>query len=110
MPPERRDNMKSFAECSYLQGNEGNIDPVHLSFLHQMTVEEEGSGRAFNAQCRNPIIETEETDFGLRIYAVRRVKDDRNYVRVTNFIMPNLSAVHRQRRWLHGQLARAERR
>src|SRR5690348_17781604 len=22
-------------ECNYLQGNEGNIDPVHLSYLHR---------------------------------------------------------------------------
>ena len=26
---------KIFHECNYLQANEGNIDPVHLSFLHR---------------------------------------------------------------------------
>ena len=33
--PENRTVVKAFYECNYLQGNEGNIDPVHLSFLHQ---------------------------------------------------------------------------
>ena len=27
---------KIYHECNYLQSNEGNIDPVHLSFLHQV--------------------------------------------------------------------------
>jgi hypothetical protein len=27
---------KFYHECNYLQGNEGNIDPQHLSFLHQV--------------------------------------------------------------------------
>jgi phenylpropionate dioxygenase-like ring-hydroxylating dioxygenase large terminal subunit len=27
---------KLFSECNYLQANEGNIDSVHLSFLHRM--------------------------------------------------------------------------
>ena len=33
--PENRTVVKAFYECNYLQGNEGNMDPVHLSFLHQ---------------------------------------------------------------------------
>src|SRR5215469_2756154 len=32
---EYRTATKVFEACNYLQGNEGNIDPVHLSFLHQ---------------------------------------------------------------------------
>jgi len=35
VPEEYRTAVKIFHNCSYLQGNEGNIDPVHLSFLHQ---------------------------------------------------------------------------
>ncbi|MBM4298664.1 MAG: Rieske 2Fe-2S domain-containing protein, partial [Deltaproteobacteria bacterium] len=36
VPPGKRTAVKAFYECNYLQGNEGNIDPVHLSFLHQI--------------------------------------------------------------------------
>jgi hypothetical protein len=35
VPGEYRTVTKIFETCNYLQGNEGNIDPVHLSFLHQ---------------------------------------------------------------------------
>ncbi|MPZ14186.1 MAG: Rieske 2Fe-2S domain-containing protein [Chloroflexi bacterium] len=82
---------KTHQECNYLQGNEGNIDPVHLSFLHRIFTPE--SDAAFTANDTCPTLETEETDFGVRIYAVRKVGVDRQYVRVTNFMMPNLAAV-----------------
>ena len=36
VPEEYRTALKMFHNCNYLQGNEGNIDPVHLSFLHQI--------------------------------------------------------------------------
>src|SRR5919199_3319285 len=35
VPEAQRSATKILYECNYLQGNEGNIDPVHLSFLHQ---------------------------------------------------------------------------
>jgi hypothetical protein len=92
-----------FQECNYLQGNEGGIDPVHVSFLHRSLEEREGgqySGvRGTEASFTTlwgrdvaPIIETELTDFGLRIYTVRRMGGDKFYLRVTNFIYPNMSA------------------
>jgi hypothetical protein len=34
----------------------------------------------------------ELTDFGVRIYTVRRLEDDKAYLRVSYFILPNLSA------------------
>jgi phthalate 4,5-dioxygenase len=82
---------KIFEECNFLQGNEGNIDPQHLSFLHRVARDEHGL-EPLTAKDMAPTLETEETDFGVRIFAVRRVADDQHYVRITNFIMPNLSA------------------
>src|SRR5207244_2378298 len=35
VPEAQRNATKILYECNYLQANEGNIDPVHLSFLHQ---------------------------------------------------------------------------
>ena len=35
VPEERREILKMFYDCNYLQGNEGNPDPAHLSFLHR---------------------------------------------------------------------------
>lgn len=93
VPVEYRTNAKVFQDDNYLQGNEGNFDPVHLSFLHQLRSDDPESAQSLNAECRSPLIEAEETDYGVRIYCVRQVHGSRNYVRVTNFVLPNLCAV-----------------
>jgi hypothetical protein len=41
----------------------------------------------------SPTIDVEPTDYGLRIYAIRNAGVDQIYVRITNFIMPNLCAI-----------------
>ena len=93
---------KIFHECSYLQANEGNIDPVHLSYLHRFLENREEQYRGvrgadeshYNLVARNlaPIMDIELTDFGVRIYTVRKLSDDKAYLRVSYFILPNLSA------------------
>jgi phthalate 4,5-dioxygenase oxygenase subunit len=93
--------MKVLNECNYLQGNEGNIDPQHLSFLHRQLEETAGSSEQVRgatvtsntAQARDvaPTIDVEETDFGVRIYSVRKMSPEQNYLRITSFVMPNLS-------------------
>jgi phenylpropionate dioxygenase-like ring-hydroxylating dioxygenase large terminal subunit len=92
---------KIYAECNYLQGNEGNIDPQHLSFLHRQLAETAGSSErvpgatvtsnAVHGRDVAPTIAVEETDFGVRIYSVRKMDEAQNYVRISNFVMPNLS-------------------
>ena len=92
-PEDHRFATKLLQECSYHQGNEGNIDPVHHSFLHLRFGEDEESRFTWYAGDRTPRIETEETEFGVRVYAVRRIDEERNYIKVTNFILPNMSAI-----------------
>jgi hypothetical protein len=94
---------KALHECNYLQGNEGNIDPPHLSYLHRMfregdgwapTTPVQGGTRSANTLFGRdvaPTLEIEQTDFGLRICTVRHA-GDQQYVRISNFILPNLSA------------------
>jgi len=105
-PPEKRTVVKALYQCNYLQGNEGNIDPVHLSFLHQVLDEAQiaqvarrrivpGADTTDNrllGRDSAPNIEVEVSSFGLRIYTTRDAGADKRYLRVTNFIMPNLSA------------------
>lgn len=101
--PEHRTMTKALYECNYLQGNEGNIDPVHLSFLHQILDEAQiarrrivqsvnASDNTLLAKDVAPTIDVAVTDFGLRIYTTRDASADKRYLRVTNFVMPNLSA------------------
>jgi hypothetical protein len=101
-PPERLYVNKIFHECNHLQANEGNIDPVHLSFLHRFLEKREERYRGvrgaeeshYNLVARNiaPIMDVELTDFGVRIYTVRQLENDKAYLRVSYFILPNLSA------------------
>jgi phenylpropionate dioxygenase-like ring-hydroxylating dioxygenase large terminal subunit len=103
VPEPQRHVTKAFYDCNYLQGNEGNIDPVHLSFLHQHLSEGRpalqrivgGSGETDNTLLGRdsaPTIEVELTDYGLRICTLREAEAGTRYLRITNFIMPNLSA------------------
>jgi phthalate 4,5-dioxygenase len=102
-PEEYRTVTKVLHQCNYLQANEGNIDPVHLSFLHQYLQDAKpplrrivaGTKDTDNALLKKdiaPNIEVEITDYGLRIYTTRDAGPGQCYFRVTNFIMPNLSA------------------
>jgi phthalate 4,5-dioxygenase oxygenase subunit len=83
-------------ECNFLQGNEGNIDPAHLSFLHAFEgAYQDGPSKNLSplaVKDPSPTMEVDETDFGLRIHTLRTAGDGKYYLRVTNFVMPNLSA------------------
>jgi phthalate 4,5-dioxygenase oxygenase subunit len=96
-PVERSWATKFFHECNYLQGNEGNIDPQHLSVLHRIAPPEAANERGRRNQMMlgtdlAPKIDVEETNYGLRISASRLVGNGEKYVRVSNFVMPNASA------------------
>jgi phthalate 4,5-dioxygenase oxygenase subunit len=100
--PEHLYVSKIFHECNYLQANEGNIDPVHLSFLHRFLENRSeryagvrGAGEShYNLVARNiaPMLDVELVDFGVRIYTIRELERGKNYLRVSYFILPNLSA------------------
>ncbi len=42
---------------------------------------------------RRPQLDFERTDYGIRIYSVRASGEDKQYVRTTNFIMPDIVAI-----------------
>jgi hypothetical protein len=77
---------KALLECNYLQGLEGECDSSHLSFLHREFTEA-GRKRPFVLDS-SPEYETEETDFGVRLIAIRKAGPDTQYVRVSSFVMP----------------------
>lgn len=95
-PPDHVHQSKLYHSCNYLQANEGNIDPAHLSFLHSF--KKPLSERNAQAQAmqqimisnNRPTIDAERTRFGVRIYSERASGDGRKYVRLTNFVFPNL--------------------
>jgi len=89
---DHRYNSKILHECNFLQANEGNFDPVHTSFLHRVTDGARPTTMAYIAGDIAPALDVEVTDYGLRIYSVRKTGAGQAYVRLTNFVLPNLSA------------------
>jgi phthalate 4,5-dioxygenase oxygenase subunit len=103
-PENHRYAYKVLHECNYLQAHEGEIDPAHLSYLHRRTNQPSWRQRgikgsdgiqpmAMYQKDAAPRIEVEETDFGLRVYSIRKADDDRIYLRLTNSIFPNVSTI-----------------
>ena len=97
---------KGFVDCNWLQLNEVGIDPSHASFLHRFFDDEtdkEAYGQQFRFSTEEndiaitkvlreyvcPEIEIEQTETGIRLYALRRLNDADMHVRVTNQIFPN---------------------
>ena len=83
-------------ECNWLQASEGNIDPVHTSFLHQLELSDpqmKARWGVFSNQAR-PELSIEDTRFGVRLYTRRALGDGvHSSIRITNFVMPNACAV-----------------
>jgi phenylpropionate dioxygenase-like ring-hydroxylating dioxygenase large terminal subunit len=100
-PEAHRFHLRTVIECNYLQALEGNIDPVHLSYLHRPLTRVDtrpvpGSTKSadvFYAEERRPRLDLEPTDYGIRIFSVRGADDDKQYLRITNFIMPCSAAI-----------------
>ena len=102
VPADQRFVSKIYHDCNYLQSNEGNIDPVHLSFLHRnlelteldkkrrVPGSESSPNSLFGADLA-PRIELELTDFGVRIFSIRNIEHEQIYFRTSNFIMPNFT-------------------
>jgi phthalate 4,5-dioxygenase len=91
--------IKLFSDCNYLQGNEGNLDLAHLSFLHYNPRHrhvESTPGEDLNHRGVAPGMESYEaelTQYGIRSYKVRRLNDPEHYqLYMTEFVLPNLTA------------------
>ncbi|WP_425045824.1 aromatic ring-hydroxylating dioxygenase subunit alpha [Primorskyibacter sp. S87] len=96
---------KGLWNCNWLQALEIGIDPAHASFLHRF-LEDEDPENSYGKQFRDkaahtnmpmtqvlreyprPVIEVEETGYGLKITALRHMANALTHVRVTNQIFP----------------------
>lgn len=96
---------KGLWRCNWLQALEIGIDPAHASFLHRFLEDDDpsdGYGKQFRDKAAHtdmpmtkvlreyprPDIDVEETDYGLKITALRHMESDLTHVRVTNQIFP----------------------
>jgi phenylpropionate dioxygenase-like ring-hydroxylating dioxygenase large terminal subunit len=101
---------KGLWHCNWLQAMEVGIDPAHASFLHRFLQDEdpdEGYGQQFRDKAANteipmtkllrdyprPEITVEETEYGMRLIALRHMDDGNTHVRVTNQIFPEAISI-----------------
>lgn len=100
VPESHRWIHKQWHECNYLQANEGNIDSVHVRFLHRYLPggryrrarEFNDDGDEISEALPSSVPKCEETHFGVRIYSFHDASDG-TYVRTSNFVMPVTCAV-----------------
>ncbi len=101
-PVEKCFTNKVFNDCNFLQSNEGNIDPVHTSYLHRPFhgapgyIDIRGADRSVGELLRDeprPNLEIEEQDYGVRIMTTRNAGKGKKFLRVTNFVMPSFACV-----------------
>jgi len=81
--------VKSFLECNYLQGVEGDFDSSHTSFLHNNNISDSARLKRDGA----PMLDAEVTHYGMRAISIRKIGTDQIYVRTSPFIMPSFSIV-----------------
>jgi phthalate 4,5-dioxygenase len=104
-PNEYTFAFKGFLDCNWLQALEVGIDPAHASYLHRFFEDADPAasyGKQFRGQSDNsslpitkvlreydrPEIRVEPTDYGLRLFALRRLDDAHTHIRVTNLVFP----------------------
>jgi phenylpropionate dioxygenase-like ring-hydroxylating dioxygenase large terminal subunit len=97
---------KGLIDCNWLQALEVGIDPAHASFLHRFFEDEDVAdayGRQFRAatigadipmtrllrEFPRPRLEVCETEYGLRIAALRQLNEQAMHIRVTNMVFPH---------------------
>jgi len=75
-------------ECNWLQALEGEIDSAHAAILHGRVDVGGVINQWKQAQDLAPTFECVSHDAGVSIAARRKVGEDKNYVRVNQFLMP----------------------
>ena len=109
-PDEYTFAFKGYIDANWLQALEVGIDPAHASFLHRL-FEDEDPQAGYGLQFRDtpvdgevamtrllrtktrPTIEVEETEYGMRILALRDLDDGNKHIRVTNLGFPNFIVI-----------------
>jgi phthalate 4,5-dioxygenase len=85
-PASHRFVSKTFEECNYLQALEGGLDTSHSSFAHNNHL---GNKKTLRNIDTAPRTDVEPTDYGYRYISTRNAGENRRYVRIYHYVMPN---------------------
>ena len=97
LPRNQIAHMKFVENTNWLQAAEGTIDTVHSWFLHRGVVQD-WKQRSELSMDLSPRLEAEDTDYGFRYAAIRRVDKDPDrlkYVKVTLYMFPSTAFIAR---------------
>lgn len=75
-------------DCNWLQALEGEIDSAHAAILHGRVDAGGSIDQWKQAADLAPKFEVVQHDAGIHIASRRRIGEDRNYIRVNQFLMP----------------------
>jgi phthalate 4,5-dioxygenase oxygenase subunit len=85
-PQTHRFVSKTLERANWVQSLEGGLDSSHSSYLHN---EKLGSRGLLRNRDGAPRLEVERTPYGYTYQSLRNLGDDRQYVRVYQYIMPS---------------------
>jgi phthalate 4,5-dioxygenase oxygenase subunit len=97
VPASQRHISKRIQQCNYLQAMEGGLDSFHSSFLHRMSVgddpllKRDAASAALLKADPHPEFVPLESPGGLYIATRRKAGEERDYWRVTQWLMPCFS-------------------
>jgi phenylpropionate dioxygenase-like ring-hydroxylating dioxygenase large terminal subunit len=96
VPDAHRVVARTFHECNYMQGLEGEIDTAHISFLHKWFDDDyayKGAVTASTQFDQAPRLTVQETDYGF-VYGGRRDTPDGRFLwRLTHWLAPTYAVV-----------------
>lgn len=75
-------------ECNWLQALEGEIDSAHAAILHGRVDSSGIINQWKQGQDLAPTFECAQHDAGVSIASRRKIGEDKNYIRVNQFLMP----------------------
>jgi phthalate 4,5-dioxygenase oxygenase subunit len=76
---------KTYEAGNWLQALEGGIDTSHSSFAHNNNIQDKN---ALRTRAPSPKLEVEKNDYGFTYVGIRDLKEQGNYIRAYQFIMP----------------------
>jgi phthalate 4,5-dioxygenase len=99
-PDNYRHVSKTFESCNWLQALEGGIDTSHSSFAHNNNIADKN---ALRSRATAPKLEVVKTSYGFKYAGIRDLKEDGNYVRAYQYIMPAQQMRGAMTRWSDGK-------
>ncbi|MDA1174153.1 MAG: Rieske 2Fe-2S domain-containing protein [Chloroflexi bacterium] len=83
---QHRSVNKVFQESNWLQGLEGGVDSIHVSYLHNNKMQDLNT---FTNRVTNALIEVTPTDYGYTYGSVRKLSaEEGNFVKAYHYVMP----------------------